>query len=64
MEQRVTFASDGLELSGILHTPDDAGGERRPVVRSPPASVRSPSYSSTIPRQVSIGGTHAEATIG
>src|ERR1044071_1670763 len=30
MEERVTFPSDGLKLSGILHTPDGAVGERRP----------------------------------
>ena len=30
MEERVTFPSDGLTLSGILHTPDGAAGERRP----------------------------------
>ena len=32
MEERVTFMSDGLELSGVVHTPDDlAPGERRPA---------------------------------
>jgi dipeptidyl aminopeptidase/acylaminoacyl peptidase len=31
MEERVSFASDGLKLSGILHVPDGrAAGERRP----------------------------------
>ncbi len=32
MEERVTFMSDGLELSGVVHIPDDlAPGERRPA---------------------------------
>ena len=32
MEERVTFPSDGLELSGVLHTPDGgAAGQRRPA---------------------------------
>jgi uncharacterized protein len=32
MEERVTFESQGLKLSGILHIPDDlAPGERRPA---------------------------------
>ncbi|HEV8143140.1 MAG TPA: alpha/beta fold hydrolase, partial [Methylomirabilota bacterium] len=31
MEERVTFVSEGLRLSGVLHCPDDlAAGERRP----------------------------------
>jgi dipeptidyl aminopeptidase/acylaminoacyl peptidase len=30
MEERVTFPSDGLRLSGTLHRPDGAEGERRP----------------------------------
>jgi uncharacterized protein len=29
--ERVTFPSDGLKLSGVLHTPDGAAGERRPA---------------------------------
>ena len=33
MEQPVTFDSDGLKLSGILHIPDDLpDGERRPAI--------------------------------
>ncbi len=32
MEQRITFDSQGLKLSGVLHIPDDlAPGERRPA---------------------------------
>jgi pimeloyl-ACP methyl ester carboxylesterase len=32
MEQRITFDSQGLKLSGVLHTPDNlAPGERRPA---------------------------------
>ena len=32
MEQRITFASRGLKLSGVLHIPDNlAPGERRPA---------------------------------
>jgi uncharacterized protein len=30
MQERVRFPSDGLELAGIMHTPDGAAGERRP----------------------------------
>ena len=32
MEQKVTFQSAGLRLSGILHIPDDAKGARRPAM--------------------------------
>ena len=32
METKITFSSDGLKLSGIVHTPDDLrSGERRPA---------------------------------
>ena len=32
MENKMTFSSDGLKLSGIVHTPDDLrSGERRPA---------------------------------
>ena len=32
METKISFSSDGLELSGIVHTPDDLrSGERRPA---------------------------------
>ena len=32
MEEKVAFQSQGLKLSGILHTPDDLKpGERRPA---------------------------------
>src|SRR4030095_782752 len=32
METKITFLSDGLKLSGIVHTPDDLrSGERRPA---------------------------------
>ena len=33
MEEKVTFKSDGLTLSGVVHVPDDlAPGERRPAM--------------------------------
>jgi len=32
MEEKITFLSDGLKLSGIVHTPDGLrSGERRPA---------------------------------
>ena len=32
METKISFSSDGLKLSGIVHTPDDLrSGERRPA---------------------------------
>ena len=33
MQERVTFSSDGLKLSGIVHVPDGLkSGERRPAI--------------------------------
>ena len=33
MLETVTFASDGLKLSGVVHVPDDCrSGERRPAI--------------------------------
>src|SRR5258708_39017339 len=33
LQERVTFPSDGLELSGVVHVPDGlAPGERRPAI--------------------------------
>ena len=33
MEEAVTFKSGGLNISGVVHTPDDmAPGERRPAI--------------------------------